>query len=233
MSNRNQIVRTQRTQRWKCTLCSQKPVADSQDNQMAPVLDMKSPGIRQYKIRILQWNANGIHRELQLLEDLIEATNVDVVCIQETKVQLKDKTREHRTIRAVRRDRPVLGEAMREGLMIYIRKHIPYKVSHPQANNSSAMEKLTIVIPAINIQTFTVSNWYLPSENSYCLQRTGISLSELQPDTKVHEVICAYVNAHDTARYQTANPINRGEYFVNAAMDVNSTFLNEPEQPTR
>ena len=67
----------------------------------------------------------------------------------------------------------------------------------PQANNSSAMEKLTIDIPTPNRQTFTVYNWYLPSENSLHLKRTGISLSELQPETKVHEVICADVNAQD------------------------------------
>ena len=58
-------------------------------------------------------------------------------------------------------------------------------------------------------------------------------MSELQSDTKVHEVICADVNAHDTARDKTANPNARGEYLVNAVVDANSTFLNEPEQTTR
>ena len=90
----------------------------------------------------------------------------------------------------------------------------------------------TIEIPTPNNQTFTVSNWYLPPENSHYLQRTGISLTELQPDIKVHEVTCAYVSAHDTAWDQTANPKARGEYLVNAVMDANSTFLNYPEQPT-
>ena len=60
---------------------------------MAPVLDKKSRGVHQYQLRILQWNANGIHRELPLLEDL-ETTNVEVACIQETKLQPKDKTPE-------------------------------------------------------------------------------------------------------------------------------------------
>ena len=119
------------------------------------------------------------------------------------------------------------------GRMIYTRKHIPYKISHPQANNSSAIEKQTIEIPTPNGQTFTVSNWYLPPENSHYVQRTNNSLSELQPDTKEHVVICADVNAHYTAWNQTANPNTRGEYLANAAMDANSTFLNDPEQPTR
>ena len=63
----------------------------------------------------------------------------------------------------------------------------------------------------------------------YYLQRTGISLSELQPDTKVHDVICAYVSAHDTAWDQTAILNAIGEYVVNAAIDANSPYLMNPE----
>ena len=46
---------------------------------MAPVLDKKSPGAYQCQLRIFLWNHNGIHIELLPLEDLLEATNVDVV----------------------------------------------------------------------------------------------------------------------------------------------------------
>ena len=109
---------------------------------MAPVLDMKSPGVHQYQLLILLCNANSIHKELPLLQDLHEATNADVACIQETKLQPKDKTPERRNFSAVRRDRPVQVEVREGGLMIYIRKQIPYKISHPQANNSCTMIKI-------------------------------------------------------------------------------------------
>ena len=78
---------------------------------MAPVLDKKSPGVQQYQIRILQWNANGIHRELPHREVLLEATNVDVVCVQETNLQPNDKNPELRNFRVVRRDRSVQRKA--------------------------------------------------------------------------------------------------------------------------
>ena len=39
MYNGTQVVRTQTKQRCQCTHCSQKPVANSQGNQMAPELD--------------------------------------------------------------------------------------------------------------------------------------------------------------------------------------------------
>ena len=93
------------------------------------------------------------------------------------------------------------------------------------------MEKLTIEIPTLNSHTFTVSNSYLPPENSYYLQRASISLSELQPDTNMHEVIFADVEAHDTAWDQIANPNARGVYLVNAAMDASGTFLKDPSSP--
>ena len=37
---------------------------------MAPMLDKKNPGAYQYQLRILQWNAKDIYRELPLLDDL-------------------------------------------------------------------------------------------------------------------------------------------------------------------
>ena len=46
-------------------------------------------------------------------------------------------------------------------------------------------------------------------------------------------MICADVNAHDTTWDQTVNINARGEYPVNAAMDFDSIFLNDPEQVTR
>ena len=46
--------RTQTTQTWQCSHCSQKPVADSLDNQMTTVLYKKSPGVHQYQHNIFQ-----------------------------------------------------------------------------------------------------------------------------------------------------------------------------------
>ena len=115
--------------------------------------------------------------------------------------------------------------------LVNIRKQSAYKISHTQATNLSAIEKLTIEIPSPNSQMFNISNWYHQKENSHYLQRTGNSFSELQPDTKLNEVTFADVNAHYPTWDQTAKLNARVKYLVNAAMDVNSTFLNDP--PTR
>ena len=140
LSIRTQIVRTQMRQRGQYIHFSQWPKADGDDNHKNPVLDKKNPDVHLPQHLILQWNANGIYRELPLQEDLFEVNNVFVVCIQETKLLPKGMTTELQnfSFETVRRDRPVQGEA-RGGLMIYIRKYIPYNVSNPQANSSSEM----------------------------------------------------------------------------------------------
>ena len=115
-------------------------------------------------------------------------------------------------------------------LMICIQKQIAHKVGHPQAKNSGAMEKLALEIPTPNSHTLTIANWLLPPMNSHHLQRTGMSLSELQPGTKV---TCTYLNVHYAICDQTANSNARGKYLENAVMDASSTFLNDREQPTR
>ena len=75
--------------------------------------------------------------------------------------------------------------------------------------------------------------WHLLQESSHYLQRTGISLRELPPDTKVHEAICADVNHNDTARDQTANLNAWGGYILSVGRDAKIVFLNDLEQPTR
>ena len=84
-----------------------------------------------------------------------EATNIDVVCIQETKPQPKKKNSETSALS------DVIDQSNGK------REQIPYTISHPQDNNSSAMENLTVDIPTPSSHTFTVSNWYLLSENSH------------------------------------------------------------------
>ena len=125
------------------------------------------------------------------------------------------------------------GKREREELRSTSKNIFHTKPAIKLATYSSMMEKLPIEIPTPNSKIFTVYNWYLQPENSHHLQRTGISVSELQPDINVHEVIYADINAHDTAWDQTANLNARGEYLVNAAMDMNRIFHNDQEQPIR
>ena len=73
------------TSTWRCPKCRPQEDQKDTDDDTKPKLDKTSAGIFKPQISILQWNANGIYRESQLLEDLAEKHKVDVIAIQETR----------------------------------------------------------------------------------------------------------------------------------------------------
>ena len=78
------------TPTWRCPRCRPQRDQKDTDNDTKLKLDKTSAGIFKPQIRILQWNANGIHRENQFLEDLAEKHKVDVIAIQETRFLPRD-----------------------------------------------------------------------------------------------------------------------------------------------
>ena len=110
-------------------------------------------------------------------------------------------------------------------------KQPPYKVCNSPGSVLSALEKL-VEIPTPQMQTVTISNWYLPPKNSHYLQKTGFDLNDLKVDLKLHEVICADLNALDQVWDQIANPDERDHHHAETVMNANKTFLND-SNPTR
>ena len=133
----------------------------------------------------------------------------------------------------MRRDRPVQGEARGGGLQTYVKKSLPYKVCRRLNNEEGALERLSIQIPISNQQTVTISNWYLPQENSHFLQRFGISMSVFQPEIQKNEIICADLNAHNEIWNKHAHSDDKGAQLAKAIMDAEGGFLNDAELATR
>ena len=140
MSNCTQTVRTLTSQRWQCSHCSQKPVADSQDKQMATMLDNKSPNVHKYQHRIFNGMLTAslenyyfwkISLRLQMWTWLASKRRR---CIQRTRL-MNSKTSQLSDVFDQCRLKREWGP------MICIRRQIPYKISHLQASNSSVMEK--------------------------------------------------------------------------------------------
>ena len=219
-------------QGWCCPKCIQQQNATGQPTNQPIRLDPKTTGAKQAQIRILQWNANGIHRELPLLEELLEKNNVDIACIQESRLLPKDRTPELHHFNAIRRDRPVQGEARGGGLLTYVRKTLSYRLLEHAGNEEGALERLTVEIPVPQKQLITVSNWYLPPENSHFLQRIGFSMEDFHPTLSESEIVCADLNAHDQLWDPVANSDERGELLAEAVLDANGAFLNDG-RPTR
>ena len=211
------------TPTWRCPRCRPQGDQKDTDDDTKPKLDKTSAGIFKSQISILQWNANAIYRESQLLDDSRE----DVIAIQETRLLPRDKTPTLTNYHPVCRDRPVQGEARGGGLLTCVKKSLPYKVCRPFNNEEGALERLSIQIPISNQQTVTISNWYLPSENSHFLQRIGFSMSVFQPEIQENEIICADLNAHNEIWDKHAHSDDRGAQLTEAIMDAKRGFLND------
>lgn len=117
------------TPQWRCKACLENDQPIDEVSSIKHELDKKSKGITQQQLRILQWNANGIFRELPLLKDRLASLKIDVACIQETKLLPSDRTPELRQYAAIRQDWHIQGEARGGGLLIFVRKTLPYRIA--------------------------------------------------------------------------------------------------------
>ena len=149
------------------------------------------------KLVILQWNANGILREVAALETFLESLQVDISCIQETKLLPNEKTPEFPHCRAVRRDRPIQVYARGGGLIIYVRVTLAFFAIYPTAGTSNVLEKLTVAIQLPGQRIILVNYWYLPLETSNFLQWVGFSDSEFQTKLQQFEIISVDLNDHN------------------------------------
>ena len=159
-------------------------------------LDKTSTAVSQPKRVILQWNANGIYREIQLLEDLAEKHKADLITIQESRFLSRDKAPGLSNYYPVRKDKPVQVEAREGELLTYMKKTLSHKLFTLDDKDDGALEKLSVQIPSFKQQT-VISNWYLPLENSPFLQQVDFSIAAIQPEIHENEVICADLNAHN------------------------------------
>ena len=177
-STRLQADNLLRLMNWRCRFCNGRPDLVPNHPGAETRLDKQYQGYRQDKLVILQWNANGILREVAALETVLASLQADAACIQDTKHQPKDNTPEINQYSAFSRGRQIQGEARGGSLIIYVRATPVLSAIHPAVETSNVLEKLAVVTPLPGQQNILVSNWYLPPETSNFLRRAGFSDSD-------------------------------------------------------
>ena len=110
---------------------------------------------------------------------------------------------------------------------MYVKKSLPYKVCRPINNEEGALERLSIQMPISNQQTVTISNWYLPPENSHFLQRIGFSMFVFQPEIQENEILCADLNAHSEIWDKHAQSDDTGAQLAEAIIDAEKTSFSD------
>ena len=134
------------------------------------------------KLRILQWNVDGVGTaEVDLLGFIDQDPNLDVILVQETKLLPSDRTPSLPGYAAVRRDRPPTpggaGVGARGGgLITFVKKDIafrPTKAYHRE-DNVGRLEAQAVEIPLSPRGQFTVVNVYNPPGRGLVDPSSGI-----------------------------------------------------------
>ena len=81
-----------RPMNWRCRFCNSRPGLMPNHPGAEPRLDKQYQGPRQDQLVILQWNSDGILREVTALKMVHDMQQVDITWIQETKLLPKDNT---------------------------------------------------------------------------------------------------------------------------------------------
>ena len=128
---------------WKCekgTNIQQKRTSES-TNRVLPgsansLPSQQVPTTLRNKLKIYQWNADGIHPKLSELRDQLLKSNIDVLAVQGSKLRKTDKTPCIEGYATVRKDRNnILGGS----LLLFIRTDIvlekPLNVNHEQSSD--------------------------------------------------------------------------------------------------
>ena len=180
---------------WTCHLCASVQRATNQPAAVDRKTDM--PEQNKHCLTILQWNCDCLTTKVVQLSELTVRYGIDIIALQETKLDRDDPTPVLNGFDAVRRDRPGGGARFDRGggLLTYIKKGIPY--SEGPAAQEGPLEKLHVTIPTTRRQHLTIANAYFPPVSSNYVQpmedrQTWVDALEARRPS----IICGDFNAH-------------------------------------
>ena len=172
-----------------------------------------------YKLKILQWNCNGIKTKLQELISFINQHQIKVIALQETKLNSNSTSPEIPNFTLVRKDRT---KDRGGGIAIFVHKSILFAQA-PNLPDDGHTE-----INGVEVGNIKIRNVYIPPVTS-CAQGFVPNLQPLlaEPDS----IILGDFNAHNPLWYSSIQD-SRGDNIAGDIGDSNFGVLNE-DTPTR
>ena len=214
-------------------MCRDAEVAQQVPRQVTQLPEIKMHMNIRPVTRFLQWNADGVLNSWYELELFLEEEDIDVCCVQETKLRPTDRVPRMKNYVVVRKDRMVEGGARGGGLLILIRTTITYrKCSSEMLVKNPGMECLSVQLPTKDGTPLKVTNIYIPPSTSPVLGRAGNNMTAIELALEEGEIIMADMNAHDALWDEMGRSNERGESVVEQLMDCAGVVLNDG-RPTR
>lgn len=178
---------------WSCVLCC--PDHQQRVQPSGDTVDKKPSRVSQRrKLRILQWNVDGIGTAMPDIEQVLQTNSVDIAMIQETKLRSFDRTPQLNGYTTVRRDRPSGGRG--GGLIAFIKKEVPFNevCAYRSGVQPGSLEALAVEVRLGAGVKHIVANVYAPPVRS---QIDGSAVLDLSPlAVSDRHIYCGDWNAH-------------------------------------
>ena len=153
---------------WKCRKCTniQQNRTSESTNRVLPgptnsLPSQPVPSTSRNKLKIYQWNADGIHPKLLELWDRLLNSNINILAVQASKLRKTDKTPSIEGYATIRKDwNNILGG----GLLLFIPTDIVSE--KPHSFEKAGMEILFIRIKATKSSWLDLYNNYLPNTSA-------------------------------------------------------------------
>ena len=208
---------------WICTACMTPPQSRAPPPPPTPA---HMPTISDKTFNILQWNANGIGSKQTELSIFLEAHNVKVADIQESKLTAKSRSPNIQNYILVRQDRR-LGPG--GGLLFFIHNSVSFtrKPLSTMSKNDPHLEELTISIAMDNTELL-ITNVYIRPAISYN-GRYSPPLDHLLTGTD--SLVLGDFNAHHSL-WHSGTTDTRGNQLADSVSTSSFAVLNT-DSPTR
>ena len=175
------------------------------------------PATSQNKLKIYQWNADGICPRLMELRDLLINSDIDILAVQESKLPKTDKTPFIEGYATIRKDRHNILEG---GLLIFVRTDIVFEKLH--SVKKAGMEILSIRLKALKSTWLELYNVYLPNTST---QHTSFNPSLIKPGPS--SLILGDLNGHSQIWDSSKPQDQRSDEILDWILDNDLHILND------
>ena len=208
---------------WICTACMTPPRPRTPSPPPSPA---HMPTMSDKTFNILQWNANGIGNKQTELSIFLEAHNVKVAAIQESKLTAKSRSPNIQNYTLVRHDR---RQGPGGGLLFFIHNSVSFtrKSLSTTSKNDPHLEELTISIAMDNTELL-ITNVYIPPASS-CNGRYSPPIDHLLTGTD--SLVLGDFNAHHSL-WHSGTTDSRGNQLADS-VSISSFAVLNTDSPTR
>ena len=208
---------------WICTACMTPPQPHAPSPPPSPT---HTPTMSDKTFNILQWNAKGIGNKQTELSIFLEAHDIKVGAIQESKLTAKSRSPNIQNYTLVRQDR---RQDPGGGLLFFIHNTVSFtrKPMSTTSKNDPHLEELTISIVMDNTELL-ITNVYIPLVSS-CNGHYSPQIDHLLTGTD--SLVLGDFNAHHSL-WHSGTTDSRGNQLADSISISSFAVLNK-DLPTR